>query len=399
MKLSVVIVSYNVRFYLEQCLLSLQKAAAGIAVEVYVVDNHSKDGSADYITCRFPDVHVIASNHNLGFSRANNLALRQCQGEYVLLLNPDTVLGEEVLHEVLHFMDCHDDAGALGVRMLSTSGFSARESRRGLPSPMVAFYKMCGLCARFPRHPRLGHYYMGDMPWDRAGKIEVVSGAFCLMRRSAIAKVGYLDEDFFMYGEDIDLSYRLLKRGYHNYYYPVKILHYKGESTEKSSFRYVHVFYEAMLIFLRKHYSGMSWLLMAPIQVGIYLKAFGTLVKTQAGKLRKSLGFVKNGKVAYPRYVFIGSDEMLEACRCIIRRRGLEAIYIIGERTRLPQGHLADEVQKVLKEDALYYVIYDVDSYPYEEIFDIFSRQPNAKCKMGFYQASMNKIITESEIL
>ena len=399
MKLSVVIVSYNVKFYLEQCLLSLQKAAAGIAVEVYVVDNHSKDGSADYISHQFPAVHVIAANHNLGFSRANNLALRQCQGEYVLLLNPDTVLGEEVLPEALHFMDCHKDAGALGVRMLSTSGLSARESRRGLPSPMVAFYKMCGLCARFPHHPRFGHYYMGDMSWENAGEIEVVSGAFFLMRRSAVEKVGYLDEDFFMYGEDIDLSYRLLKGGYHNYYYPAKILHYKGESTEKSSFRYVHVFYEAMLIFLRKHYSSMSWLLMAPIQMGIYLKAFGALVKMQADKVRKNLGFVKTEKIAYPHYMFIGSKAMLEACKRIAQRRGLDAIYIIGEKKQLPKGHLTDEVQKIFQEDALYYVVYDVGSYPYEDIFDIFSQQPKANCKMGFYQASMNKIITETEIL
>lgn len=409
MKLSVVIVSYNVKYYLEQCLLSLQKAAAGIAVEVYVVDNHSKDGSAEYLSQRFPDIHIIACNHNLGFARANNLALRQCVGEYVLLLNPDTVLGEEVLRDTLHFMDEHEDAGGLGVRMLTTTGESAKESRRGLPSPMVAFYKMSGLCTRFPHHARLGHYYMGNLPWNRPGQIEVMSGAFSLMRRKAVNQVGYLDEDYFMYGEDIDLSYRLLKAGFHNYYYPARMLHYKGESTEKSSFRYVHVFYEAMLIFLRKHYSGMSRLLVGPIQVGIYMKAFVALLKMQAGKMRKNLGFVAPDEDAFSQYVFIGSESMLEACRTISSKRGLDAIYIIGGKDTLPDGHLTETVLRQMEqgskrrdgkaEEVIHYIVYDVTVYRYDEIFEIFARHPQPHFRLGFYQPSMNKIITEKEIL
>lgn len=390
MKLSVVIVSYNVKYYLEQCLLSLQKAAVGIAVEVYVVDNHSRDGSAEYISQRFPDVRVIACSHNLGFARANNLALRKCRGEYVLLLNPDTVLGETTLRDTLRFMEEHEDAGGLGVRMLTTTGESAKESRRGLPSPMVAFYKMSGLCARFPHHRKLGHYYMADMPWGMPGKMEVVSGAFCMMRREAAEKVGYLDEDFFMYGEDIDISYRLLKAGYHNYYYPAKILHYKGESTVKSSFRYVHVFYEAMLIFLRKHYSGMSRLLLGPIQLGIYLKAMVALLKMQVEKMRKSLGFIVPDKDAFPQYVFIGSEKMLAECRAISQKRGLDAIYIIGVDGILPEKCSSDKLQ---------YVVYDVETFSFEAIFEAFASHPRPNCRLGFYQPAMNKIITEKEVL
>ena len=243
MKITVVIVSYNVKFYLQQCLDSLLRALQGIESEVFVVDNHSKDGSVDYLSKRFPGVNVIDSPHNLGFARANNLAIRKSHAEYVLLLNPDTVVGESTIRTAIDFMDAHEDAGSLGVRMLDASGKAAQESRRGLPSPMVAFYKMVGLCARFPNSHRFGHYYMSALPWDEPGRIEVVSGAFCLLRKKAIDEVGYLDEDFFMYGEDIDLSYRILKGGYHNYYLPSTILHYKGESTQKSSFRYVHVFY------------------------------------------------------------------------------------------------------------------------------------------------------------
>src|SRR5574344_1884533 len=156
----------------------------------------------------------------------------------------------------------------------------------------MAFYKMMGLCCRFPQHRSFGHYYMGYLPWDKPAKIEVVSGAFCMIRREALLKVGLLDEDFFMYGEDIDLSYRILKGGYQNYYLPVDILHYKGESTQKSSFRYVHVFYEAMLIFFRKHYSGMSWLISLPIKAAIYAKATLALFQMQIDRARKSLGFI-----------------------------------------------------------------------------------------------------------
>lgn len=218
---------------------------------MFVVDNHSRDGSVDYLTDRFPSVNIISSNHNLGFARANNIAIRQCSGDYVLLLNPDTIVGENALDEVVAFMDAHPKAGGVGVCMLKVDGTPAMESRRGFPTPLTAFYKMSGLCARFPKSRRFGHYYMGYLPWSSAERIEVISGAFCMVRHEALDKIGLLDEDFFMYGEDIDLSYRLLKGGYENWYVPARILHYKGESTHKSSFAYVHVFYDAMFIFFR----------------------------------------------------------------------------------------------------------------------------------------------------
>lgn len=296
MKLAIVIVNYNVKFYLEQCLLSLRKALVGVDASVYVVDNHSKDGSVEYIRNRFPEVEVIASNHNLGFARGNNIAIRKSESDYVLLLNPDTIVGENTISESLKFMDEHKDAGALGVRMLQADGNVAKESRRGLPSPMTAFYKMTGLCAKFPTSNRFGKYYMGYLPWDEPNQIEIVSGAYCMLRREALNKVGLLDEDFFMYGEDIDLSYRILKGGYHNYYLPVDILHYKGESTHKSSFRYVHVFYEAMLIFFRKHYGNSAMFLTIPIKMAIYAKAFVAMIGMITTRLSCNLGFVHRRK-------------------------------------------------------------------------------------------------------
>ena len=215
MKLTVVIVNYNVCYYLEQCLLSVQKALEGIEGEIYVVDNHSKDGSVAYLSARFPAVHFIDSNHNLGFARANNIAIRQSCGEYVLLLNPDTIVGEHTLSDVLQFMDAHPQAGGAGVMMHNTDGSRANESRRAIPTPMVSFRKMLGFNSR---------YYMSHLPWDKPGRIEVISGAFCMLRRRALDQVGLLDEDFFMYGEDIDLSYRLLKGGFENWYIPSPIL-------------------------------------------------------------------------------------------------------------------------------------------------------------------------------
>ena len=399
MKLTVVIVSYNVKYYVEQCLESLHRAIQGVDAEVYVVDNHSTDDTVSYISQRYPDVHVIGSSHNLGFARANNLAIRNSQAEYVLLLNPDTIVGENTIKDVLAFMDSHRDSGALGVRMLCANGASAKESRRGLPSPMVAFYKMAGLCERYPQSHRFGHYYMGYLPWEKANPIEVVSGAFCMLRKAALDKVGLLDEDFFMYGEDIDLSYRVLKGGYRNYYYPSMILHYKGESTQKSSFRYVHVFYDAMLIFLKKHYSGMSLLFSIPVKAAIYAKATLALIKMQMEKVRKSLGFFAKGEWTEPRYVFIGGSKVLDECRALAASRGLTAIYIIGDEKSLPDGHLSEKVSSAMAGySGEQYVVYDVDSYRYEFVFDLFSRCPNELVKMGFYHPQTGRLVTDSDV-
>lgn len=399
MKLSVVIVNYNVKYYVEQALTSLLRATAHIPTEVFVVDNHSHDGSVAYLAQRFPQVHVISSNHNLGFARANNLAIRQAYGEYILLLNPDTIVAEHTIAETLAFMDATADAGALGVRMLTTTGEAAPESRRGLPSPATAFYKMSGLCSLFPSHKRFGHYYMSGLPWDKPAPIDVVSGAFCLLRSEALQKAGLLDEDFFMYGEDIDLSYRILKAGYHNYYHPAPILHYKGESTQKSSFKYVHVFYEAMLIFLRKHYARTSSLLVFPIRAAIYAKAFTALLAMLYGKCRKSLGFVVSAQQPAPHYLFLGSRETLEECRAIATAKAIEADYIEADGHTNQQGHLSAEIWSRLEQHPITYIVYDVCAYSYEQILSLFAQRPSDKARMAFYDRQTHNIITEKEIL
>ena len=276
MKLSVVIVSYNVRSYLEECLKSVQKALEGIEGEVFVVDNHSDDDSVEIVRQEYPWVNLILNLENLGFAKANNQAIRRAQGEYVLLLNPDTVVRQDTFRGVLAFMDEHPKAGGAGVMMCYEDGSRAQESRRAVPTPWVAARKMLGFTKR---------YYMSDLPWDQPCRIEVVSGAFCLLRHQALKSVGLLDEDFFMYGEDIDLSYRLLKGGWENWYLPYSIIHYKGKSTLKSDYRYVHIFYQAMLIFFQKHYSHLSFVYTIPVKMAIYFRASIALIDILRKKL------------------------------------------------------------------------------------------------------------------
>ena len=401
LKLSVIIVNYNVKYYLDQCIRSVLRAfeEMNTPAEIIVVDNHSADGSVDYLEQRYPQklypmVRFVRSAHNLGFARANNIAIRQSRGEYVLLLNPDTIVGEDALKASVDFMDVHEDAGAVGVRMLGAQGRRAMESRRGLPTPMVSFFKMLGFCNRWPHHRLFGKYYMGYLPWDEPSQIEVVSGAYCMLRRKALDEVGLLDEDFFMYGEDIDLSYRVLKGGYHNYYLPVDILHYKGESTQKSSFRYVHVFYEAMLIFFRKHYSGMTFLLSLPIKTAIYAKALMALVGMLSDRVRKSLGFFAPSAEGAQHYVFVGSLEMQDACCDIARRLGLDAEFHDSEV-------LEDKSEATWSEKNDNVLVLDADSMSYADMLKRMSRlsDMNVNVTLGTYSKEIGKVITDREIL
>ena len=373
-KLSVIIVSYKVRYYLEQCIISVERATKDIDREILVVDNHSDDGTVEYLRERFADrITLIESNHNLGFSRANNIAIRQSESEYVLLLNPDTFVAENTIKDVLAFMDAHPKAGGAGVMMHNADGTVAKESRRGLPTPWVSLQKMLGMSKR---------YYMSHLPWDKPGQIEVVSGAFFMLRRKTLVKVGLLDEDFFMYGEDIDLSYRILKGGYENWYVPAKIVHYKGESTVKSSFRYVHVFYQAMLIFFRKHYGHMSMFVTIPIKTAIYARAFIALLEMQYDRMRHSLGFVDK-QAASPDYVFLGSDEMAKKCRILARRKGLPATFASEGSTPEANPNAC--------------VVYDTGTYSFEQI--IRAAEANGKSSIGTYSTITQVLITPKEII
>jgi len=286
MKLSIIIVNYNVKHFLEQCLHSVRKASVGLACEIFVVDNKSVDGSVQMVEEKFPEVRLIANTDNVGFSKANNQAIHLSNAEYVLLLNPDTIVEEDTFTKVVNFMDEHEDAGGLGVKMVDGKGNFLPESKRGLPTPKVAFYKIFGLSKLFPKSKTFGQYHLSFLDKDQVNEVEILSGAFMLMRKTTLDKTGLLDESYFMYGEDIDLSYRILKAGYKNYYYPeTRIIHYKGESTKKSSVNYVVVFYQAMVIFAKTHFSQKNARLFSfLINIAIYFRALLAILNRFAQK-------------------------------------------------------------------------------------------------------------------
>lgn len=288
MKLSIVIVNYNVRHFLEQCLQSTFKALEGIDAEVFVVDNNSVDGSVAMVREKFEAAICIANTENVGFSKANNQAMRIAKGTYILLLNPDTVVQEDTFAKCLAYMDAHPKVGGMGVKMIDGMGNFLPESKRGLPTPAVALYKLSGLIRLFPKSKTFAHYYMGHLPENETNEVEILAGAFMLMRKSVLDEVGLLDETYFMYGEDIDLSYRILKGGYKNVYFAdTQIIHYKGESTKKGSLNYVFIFYQAMQIFAKNHFSsGQAKLYVFVINMAIWLRAgisvFGRLLRAIA---------------------------------------------------------------------------------------------------------------------
>lgn len=275
MMLSVIIVNYNVKHFLEQALTAVFHSKVNFNFDVFVVDNNSADGSVEMVKTHFPQVHLMAERENHGFSKANNLAIKASMAKYVLLLNPDTVIETDTLQKSVDFMERTPDAGGLGVKMIDGRGNFLPESKRGFPSPMVAFYKMTGLSTLFPHSTTFGKYHLSYLDKNTIHEVEVLSGAFMLLRKSVLDDIGLLDEAFFMYGEDIDLSYRIVQAGYKNYYFPTtKIIHFKGESTRKGSLNYVKVFYQAMIIFLEKHFHGTGkGALVYFLKIGIYLRA------------------------------------------------------------------------------------------------------------------------------
>lgn len=289
LELSVIIVNYNVKYFLEQCLHSVYSALKGINAEVFVVDNNSVDGSVALVKQKFPQVKLIENTSNTGFSVANNQAIRVASGKYILLLNPDTIVQEDTFEKVITYMNEHPTTGGLGIKMLDGKGNFLPESKRGLPTPAVAFYKIFGLAKLLPQSKVFGQYHLTFLDKDKNHDVDILSGAFMLMRKDVLDKIGLLDETFFMYGEDVDLSYRITQAGYKNCYFAESsIIHYKGESTKKSSVNYVIVFYKAMAIFARKHFNNKgAGTFIFLIYLAIYLRAFAAI----ASRIVKQLFF------------------------------------------------------------------------------------------------------------
>ncbi len=265
-RVSVIIVNYNVRDLLRQALCSIQRSLTNIQSEVIVVDNNSVDGSVSMLAQEFPMVIIIANHSNVGFSAANNQGIRIAKGEYLFILNPDTLVEEDTVGVLVDFMESHEDAGAVGCRILNPDGTFALESRRSFPTPAIAFYRMTGMSRLFPRSKIFGRYNLTFLPEDQVTTVDALSGSCMFLRKAALIKskeshtgkevAGLFDEDFFMYGEDLDLCCRIQTAGWSIYYVPTtQIIHYKGESTKKGDLRYVRFFYGAMAHFAEKHLS------------------------------------------------------------------------------------------------------------------------------------------------
>lgn len=394
-KLSVIIVSYNVKYYLEQCLDSVVRSSCGVNTEVIVVDNNSSDGTVEYLTPRFRDVLFIQNKDNCGFAKANNQAIRISKGEYVLLLNPDTIIGEDVLPSCINFMDNNPLAGAMGVRMLRTDGTFALESRRGIPTPFTSFCKMTGLCNKFPKSRTFGRYYMQYLDENLPNQIEVISGACMFIRRTTLAKSGLLDEDYFMYGEDIDLSYKMLMTGQNNYYLPVSILHYKGESTNKTSFRYVTTFYNAMLIFFEKHYGHYNFFVTLPIKLAIYMKGVVSFFKSKL--FTKPIKHVSQSEfLTQHRFLLVSTGDNLEKMQQIC-----ESHHIPYRMLDVPSGR-GGSIDAQIDTDGFDYVVFDTDVYSYKNILEFFRHCGLKKQKLpsiGTYSPANERIITGDFII
>ncbi|HZV13286.1 MAG TPA: glycosyltransferase, partial [Candidatus Kapabacteria bacterium] len=278
MDVSVIIVNYNVRDFLESALHSVKKAMNGIEAEIFVVDNASQDGSAEMVRARFPDVHLITSSENLGFGKANNLAMKQSKGRYFLILNPDTIVQEDTLEKMVVFMDEHSDAGMAGCKVLNADGTFQLSCRRGFPTSWASFCKVFGLSSLFPHVKLFAGYNLTYLDVDKTYPVDALAGSFMMVRREVFEKTGGFDEDYFMYGEDIDWCYQTQKMGWKVYYAPVtQIIHYKGESAKRSSLDEVKVFYDAMHIFVRKNFSA-PLIFILFLRCGIALRSFIALL-------------------------------------------------------------------------------------------------------------------------
>jgi GT2 family glycosyltransferase len=292
MKVSVIIVNYNVRYFLEVCVDSVLRAAQGMDAEVIVVDNNSADDSILMLQERFPQVIRIENKQNTGFSKANNQGVEIAKGEYVLFLNPDTVMPEDFLQKTCAYLDAHPTAGGLGPRLIDGKGRFAPDGKKSFPTLSVALFKTTGLNKIFSRSPYFNKYYAVHIGEFQTAPVEVLSGCCMMVRRRVIDQIGgAFDEDYFMYCEDVDLSYRITQAGYQNIYFPeATLIHYKGESTRKATLSYIRIFNEALATFVRKNYSkGQARLFIFALQIGIFMRAVLGVVKSVFKVLRLPL--------------------------------------------------------------------------------------------------------------
>lgn len=341
MKLSVVILNYNVRYFLEQCIRSVQRATTAIESEIIVIDNDSSDGSCAMVKKMFPEILLIENNENVGFSKANNQAVSKAKGEYICILNPDTAVAEDTFLSCFNYVDAHDDLGALGVYYMDGTGNFLPESKRNIPTPKTSLLKLFG---------KGGNYYANHIEPTGNGEVQVLAGAFMLLKKSVYDEVGGFDEDYFMYGEDIDLSYKIIKKGYRNYYLgTTSILHYKGESTQKDNVYYDR-FFGAMKIFYKKHHKTNA---LFSIMVSIGVSFFKLFKKNKITAKRTST-----------------------QSQALVFTENLVLMKILSEKIEIPLKAVSKSILKDSNfSDSL--LIFDAEYMKYHQIFSIMKKLKN----------------------
>ena len=361
MQLSVIILNYNVRYFLEQCVLSVEKALAGIDGEIIVIDNNSPDDSCAMMKAKFPHIKLIENKENSGFPKGNNIGVAQAKGEYLCILNPDTIVAEDTFTKILKTENWQLNTGIVGCKLIDGSGAFLPESKRGVPTPWVAFTKIFGLYKVFPNSNWFNQYYAQHLFENETGKVAILVGAFMVLKRELYLQVGGFDENCFMYSDDIDLSYMILKTGKSNYYFhETSVIHYKGESTVRDG-TYMKRFREAMQFFYKKHFKK-SWFFDVMMQFGSFV--FSLLKKSQQKQEIRSIS----------EYI-------------VFSRRNFE--LKLDQKTT----YLADFNQFVNNSKENIEIIFDTTTISFCEIITFMQSNANKNISFKNYIASSNYLI------
>lgn len=363
MQLSVIILNYNVKHFLELCVLSVQKAIQNIDAEIIVVDNNSKDGSCELIKQRFPNVKLIENKENFGFPKGNNIGVDQAKGEYICILNPDTVVAEDTFIKILNsqFIIHNSQLGIIGCKLIDGSGKFLPESKRGVPTPWVAFTKIFGLYKLFPKSKRFNQYYAQHLPKNQTGKVDVLVGAFMVMKRDLYLEIGGFDENCFMYSDDIDLSYMVLKSGRSNYYFSeTSVIHFKGESTVRDE-KYMQRFQEAMTFFYNKHFKK-----------SVFFSVFMKIGAFAFSKFKKAEQ--KNISITIEKYLVISNQNF---------KLDLSKSYQILSDLKLFKNDFLQNTE----------VIFDTNYLSYKEMIDLMESNTADNLTFKFYLSDSNVII------
>lgn len=389
MKLSVVIVHSNEKYFLAQCLHSLLKALQPISAEVIVVDNASTDDSQSYIKRLFPQVCYIYNTDNVGFVCANNQALHLCQGDYILLLHPDTLLPEDNIQQVIRFFDVHSEAGVCGVKMHAGNGYFLPESKRRYPSASAYFWHLSGISQIFPHQSWFDDFYLSRYSSHEVHPVSVLASPYMMMRRDTIEKTGLFDEDFSVYGEDLDLSCRMEEAGYTNYYLPYPILHYKNDSAKKLSTQYIRSVYGAMHTFFRKRSYRYNSVTRVMQHASIHMQ-YG--MKQAAEALRRNISQFMPVHQLIPRYFIFAHEDSVLGIRKLLKKNHLNGphhIMIANERSTA-QGH--DIV--IPGKNGFTHVVYDSRVFSYKKMLDLLTGCKLQGVQLGVYHPQYHILVT-----